>query len=164
MEKSLKKGLFLGVFAVVVSACSTLSPAPVPQKSLFVVWKSPSLKYADQGFLYMKPKKLKLEVYASGQPALNISISPSQICTGLLCMSKEKFNAKYLSKYYPKDTLELILTGKPIFGGKNLKKSSNGFTQHIKSANYNIKYKVTDSSIEFIDKISNIVIKIKNQG
>ena len=164
MKKSLKKTIYLMISAIILSACSTVTPAPVPQKSLFVVWKSPSLKYADQGFLYIKPKKLKLEVYASGQPALNISIVPTQICTGPLCMGKKRFNAKYLSKYYPEDTLENILMGKPVFGGKNLKKSGGGFTQHIKSAKYDVRYKVTDSSIEFIDRISNVIIKIKNQG
>jgi hypothetical protein len=164
MKKLLKKAIFLSILVGLFWGCSSVSPSPVPQKSLFVVWKSPSLKYADQGFLYMKPKKLKLEVYASGQPALNISILPSQICTGPLCMSKKSFNAKYLSKYYPENTLESILTAKPIFGGKNLKKSSNGFIQKIKSSHYNITYKVTDSSVEFIDRASNIIIKIKNQG
>ncbi len=101
MQKNWKKAVFLAVSTIIMVSCSSVTPSPVPQKSLFVVWKSPSLRYADQGFLYIKPKKLKFEVYASGQPALSLSISPSQICTGPLCMSKKSFNAKYLSKYYP---------------------------------------------------------------
>jgi hypothetical protein len=164
MQKKLKKSIFLVASSIILASCSAVAPAPTKQKSLFVIWKSPSLKYADQGFLYVLPNKLKFEIYASGQPALKLSIASSQICTGPLCMSKESFNAKYLSKYYPKDTLESILMGKPIFGGKNLKQTSSGFTQHIKSANYDIKYKVTDNYIEFVDKISNVIIKIKNQG
>jgi hypothetical protein len=164
MQKKLKKSILLATASIILGACSSISPSPTPQKSLFVVWKSPSLKYADQGFLYIQPNKLKFEIYSSGQPALKLSIVSTQICTGPLCMSKKSFNAKYLSKYYPQDTLESILLGKPIFGGQNMQKTSDGFTQHIKSANYDINYKVSNSSIEFIDRVSNVIIKIKNQG
>jgi hypothetical protein len=79
-------------------------------------------------------------------------------------MSKKSFNAKYLSKYYPDNTLENILMGKPIFNSKNLQKTSSGFNQNIKSSNYNIKYKVSDNYIEFIDRVSNVIIKIRTQG
>jgi hypothetical protein len=163
MYEKLRNGVFFVLMALLFSACSSVTPSPTPQKSLFVVWKSPSLRYADQGFLYVKPGKLKFEVYASGQPALNISITSSQICTGLLCMSKKRFNAKYLSKYYPDNILENILTGKAIFGGKNLKKSGEGFSQQIIDKSYSINYRVKDGYIDFIDKKSNVAIKIKNQ-
>jgi hypothetical protein len=164
MQKNWKKAVLGAVLAVVIGGCSGVSPAPVPQKSIFVVWKSKSLKYADQGFLYIKPKKLKFEIYASGQPALSLSIVPTQICTGPLCMSKKSFNEKYLSKYYPEDTLEKILLGEPIFGGKNLKRGDSGFTQKIVGDNYSIDYSVTDDSIKFIDRKANVIIKIRNQG
>ena len=164
MRKKLKKSIFLVVSALILGACNGVSPLPTHQKSLFVVWKSPSLRYADQGFLYILPNKLKFEIYASGQPALKLSIVQSQICTGPLCMNKKSFNAKYLSKYYPQDTLESILMGKPIFGGKNVVKNSSGFTQHIKGSGYDINYKVTDEKIEFIDRGGNVIIKIRNQG
>jgi len=138
---------------------------PVPQEGIFVVWKSPAMKYADQGFLYQEKDRLRLEIYASGQAALKLTVTPGQVCTGGLCLGKQEFNRRYLSAAYPADTLERILEGREIFGGARVVRSRGGLTQTLKKAGlYDIHYSVLNGSIVFRDKINDILIKIEKRG
>jgi hypothetical protein len=137
----------------------------VPQEGVFVVWKTPVMKYADQGFLYHEGEKLRLEIYASGQAVMKLTVSPSQVCSGALCMSKKEFNLRYLSPHYPETLLENLLSGRALFGGEGLERKDHGFTQRIKKPGlYAVEYSVLNGSVVFRDTINDILIKIQKQG
>jgi hypothetical protein len=158
------KVLGLGVVAVALSGCLG-ERAPVPQEGVFVVWKTPGMKYADQGFLYHEGRKQRLEIYASGQAVMQLTVSPTQVCSGALCMNKKQFNLRFLSPHYPETLLEHLLEGEPIFGGEGMVKKDNGFTQRIKKAGaYDIEYSVLNGSVVFRDTINDILIKIQKKG
>jgi len=135
------------------------------QNSALIVFKTPTFKYADMGFVYENSDEVKVEIYGSGQALMNLVISEEKVCMSLLaCMSKEKFNQKVLNTSYPEDILEEIFRGKPIFDGKRLEKNRNGFTQKIVNSNkYNIDYSVLNKQIIFRDTMNAILIKIKKQ-
>jgi len=138
---------------------------PGTQEGVFVVWKTPVMRYADQGFLYREPSRVRLEVYASGQAVMKLSVTPEQVCNGVLCMDKKSFNLRFLSPEYPPDLLDHLLKGEPIFGGENLVRKDHGFTQRIeKEGHYRIVYTVLNGSVAFRDTINQIVIEIKPQG
>ncbi len=160
-----KRWALLSAMALVLALAGCMKEEPTPQEGIFVVWKSPVMKYADQGFLYHEKEKLRLEIYASGQPALKLTVTPTQVCSGALCMSKREFNLRYLSPHYPEDTLERILEGREIFGGEGLKRQREGFTQRLKKTGlYDIQYSVLKDSIVFRDTINQILIKIQREG
>jgi len=153
-----------GVLIAVLGGCFAEKEV-VPQEALFVVWKTPVMRYADQGFLYHGKERLRLEIYASGQAVMRLSVTPSQVCSGALCMSRKEFNLRYLSPHYPETLLENILRGQPLFGGKGVVKRESGFTQKIeKAACYAIEYSVLNGSTVFRDTINNITIKIRKEG
>ncbi|WP_457607698.1 hypothetical protein [Nitratifractor sp.] len=155
----------LVVLSIGLGATACMEKETVPQEGIFVVWKTPVMKYADQGFLYHEKEKLRLEIYASGQPVMQLTVTPTQVCTSGLCMSKEQFNLRYLSPDYPKDTLEKILNGEPVFGGEGMERKREGFTQRVKKAGrYEIEYSVLNGSIVFRDTINQILIKIQKRG
>ena len=155
--------ILLPTFIYVLSGCGAKTAIPKESKSIFVVWKSPNIKFADQGFLNQEEGYEKFEVYSSAQPVISLKIYPDKICTSLLsCMSKEEFNSKYLNSNYPNDTLENILNAKEIFNGKNRKDTTGGFEQKISFKDkYDINYKVSSKSVEFIDTKNKIMIKIR---
>ena len=155
--------LAFAIFGVMLGGCS--QSKVIPQEGIFVVWKSPAMKYADQGFLYHEKGRLRLEVYASGQPALKLTVTPGQVCSGALCMRAKAFNRRYLSADYPEDTLQRILAGEPIFSGEGRSESQAGFTQKIeKRGDYAIDYSVLNGSIVFRDTINHIMIKIQKES
>ncbi len=160
-----KRWTLLPVPLLFLALGGCMKQEPTPQEGIFVVWKTPVMKYADQGFLYHEKKKLRLEIYASGQPALKLTVTPAQVCSGALCMGKKEFNLRYLSPHYPEDTLERILEGEEIFGGEGLKREREGFTQHLRKAGrYDLHYSVLKDSIVFRDTINHILIKIQREG
>jgi hypothetical protein len=132
---------------------------------MFIVMKTPVLRYADQGFVSRSADQVAVEIYANGAAVMKLQIKKTEICNGsglFSCLSKKEFNTRFLSMYYPKDIMENIFRGKKIFGGLGAEENSRGFTQTIKKAGeYAIHYSVLNGSIVFRDTISHIVIKVK---
>ena len=154
--------LFLGL-TLLFSACIT-QPYKEENAAL-IVFKTPTFKYADMGFVYENEQEIKADIYGSGQALMTLKISEDTVCMSILkCMSKEEFNTKVLHETYPKDILNNIFRGKKIFSGLCLDEKSNGFTQHItKEGKYTIQYSVLNNDITFRDKMNEVLVKIKKQ-
>ena len=157
----LKKIVFMVLIGLLLNACAT--KAYQKQESVFIVFKTPTFKHADLGFIYENEEELKVEIYSSGQAALSLEVSQSLVCMSALeCMGKTSFNQSVLSAYYSETILDNIFKGKKIFEGSNLVKTRNGFTQNISKHNkYNIKYSVLNKQTVFRDTINDILIKVK---
>lgn len=154
--------LFL-MISFFITACATKEY--VRQNAAFIVFKTPTFKYADMGFIYENKEEIKAEIYGSGQALMTLKISQRTVCMSLLeCMSKSSFNKEILSSVYPEDILENIFRGKPVFNGFGLERKGEGFTQKIiKKDKYNIDYTVLNNQIIFRDTINMILIKVKKQ-
>lgn len=157
-----RASLFL-MISFLFAACATKEY--VRQNAAFIMFKTPTFKYADMGFIYENEEEIKVEIYGSGQALMSLKISQRTVCMSLLeCMSKRSFNDKVLSSLYPEDTVENIFRGRAIFSGFGVEKNRNGFTQEIvKNNKYNIQYSVLNKQILFHDTINGIVIKVKKQ-
>jgi len=160
----LKKFLLLGIIALLITACTSKEYSK--QESVFIVFKTPALKYADLGFIYENSDEMKVEMYSSGQAVMALEISASSVCMSFLqCMGKKSFNEKVLSRYYPTTILDHIFKGQEIFSGQNRIKRRNGFTQTlVDEGKYNINYSVLNKQIIFRDTINDILIKVKRIG
>ncbi|MEA3490444.1 MAG: hypothetical protein U9R27_00935 [Campylobacterota bacterium] len=136
------------------------------EDSALIVWKTPTFRYADLGFISDSGRELNVEIYGSGSALMRLKIDQDMICMSRLkCMSKEQFNREVLSHYYPKDIVKNIFRGRVIFGGRGYTKNTKGFSQNIISkGKYEIEYKVVDKEIIFRDRFNTILIKVKNMG
>ena len=146
-----------------MSACA--SKEYVKQNSAYIMFKTPTFKYADMGFIYENQEEIKIEIYDSGQALMSLEISETSVCMSLLeCMGKSTFNKEVLSDMYPEDILENIFRGRAVFNGVGLERKGDGFTQKIiKTDKYNIEYSVLNNEVIFHDTINTIDIKIKKQ-
>jgi hypothetical protein len=138
---------------------------PQKEESAFIVMKTPTMKYADMGFIYNTPSTVKVEIYATGQPLVRLEINAMNICTSFFeCLEKKKFNKKMLNEAYPPTLLENIFRGEPIFNKKGLTQTTEGFTQIIqKEGLYDISYSVVRGGRTFRDTINNILIKVREK-
>ncbi len=145
------------------AACG--APQYKKENSALIVFKTPTFKYADMGFVYENNTEIKVEIYGSGQALMSLIIKQDTVCMSLFsCMSGKAFNEKVLSEAYPEEILQNIFRGNPIYNSLHLKKVRNGFTQKIISQNkYNIEYTVLNNGIVFRDTINHILIKVKKQ-
>ena len=158
---SLKKISFILLLGLLLNACATKEYTK--QQSVFIVFKTPTFKHADLGFIYENSEEIKVEIYGSGQALMSLSIDNDTVCMSLLaCMSHQNFNKDVLSTWYPDGIIGNIFRGKELFFGQNLVKTRNGFTQKImKQGKYNIDYSVLNKQILFRDTINDILIKVK---
>lgn len=156
-----KKIVFILFSLLILAGCA--NKVYTKEESIFIVFKTPTFKHADLGFIYVNDEEIKVEIYSNGQALMSMEIGKENICMSLLkCMDKRSFNQTVLSQYYPKNILKDIFHGKAIFGGKSLVKMGNGFTQELSKINkYNINYSVLNKQIKFHDTINDIFIKIK---
>ncbi|QOP44338.1 hypothetical protein FJR45_10430 [Sulfurimonas sediminis] len=149
---------FLILLLVLFSACSIKNYQHTSAK--IVTIKSPKLKFSDIGYLRHTEDAIELELFVAGHVYKRIHIN-HLICVDEGCMSKNSFNAEYLSWAYPSSLLQNILLGRAIYNGKNSLKKDNGFIQNIKTSDVDIKYRVNSQEIYFKDKKNHILIKIK---
>ncbi len=131
-------------------------------KSFVVTFKTKKFSFSDTGFLRNNGGKTLLQVFAVGRPLLDLKILRSDdICVGSICNTKHGFNQSYLVGEYPDELINNVLNSRPIFRGKNMKKTSNGFMQKITTKDYAIKYKIAPNNIYFKDTKNNILMKLR---
>ena len=147
------------IFILIFSACSTKNYEIT--KTKLIIIKSPQIKFSDLGYLRNTEDSVELELFMAGKRIQKISIN-HLICVNEGCMSKSGFNEEYLNENYPDNILQNILLAKPIYDGRNLEKTNNGFTQRISSLHVEIIYKVTQNQVFFKDKKNRIIFKIKD--
>lgn len=126
-----------------------------------IVLKTPKIKFADTGYIRTSDDAVEVELFSAGQAAGRITIDRLICVEGEGCSSKSSFNADYLSPAYPDEMLQNVLLGRPIFDRASLRKTEEGFEQHLSSAEYEITYRVTGKNIAFKDRRNHILIKIR---
>ncbi len=159
-----RKSMYLFFVLILLNSCTTKEYEK--QESVFIMFKTPTFKYADLGFMYKNSDEMKVEIYGSGKALMTLEIGNENVCMSFLaCMSKKRFNETVLSETYPHAIIDNIFRGKPIFSAKGLMKNRNGFTQNIVEPHkFNIRYSVLNKEIMFHDTINNISIKVKRMG
>jgi len=158
-----KKIVLLLIIIALFEGCSSLQVKK--EESAFIVMKTKTFKYADMGFITIGSSYVNVEIYGVGQALMALEINSMNVCMSTFeCMEKKDFNKEILHDSYPETLLENIFRAKPIFSKKNLKKTSNGFTQKIlKDKIYDITYTIKGRERIFRDKINKILIKVREQ-
>jgi hypothetical protein len=157
------KIFFISWLLMVLFGCA--KPSFSAQESAYIVWKTPSFRYADQGFIYTAPEQMRIEIYGSGQALMRLDIEKEKICSSFLaCTDRHTFNEKMLSRWYPESILEDIFNGRAIMHGEGMTQNRNGFTQNVRHGKkYEIHYSVLNNTILFRDTINKIFIKVVKQ-
>jgi hypothetical protein len=125
-----------------------------------VVIKTKDLAIADGGFLTKADNYKSLEVFSAGKIVLHVELNENA-CINNTCTNRLDFNKRVFGYSYYKNFLDDILDKKEIYGGKNIIKTNYGFTQNIKTKDFNIIYKVDEKSVYFKDKINHILLKLR---
>lgn len=134
--------------------------ASVPYR---VTMKTKKFAFSDTGFVNRYDNMINLQILSMGKPVLDlvIRLDESKICTDKICYTKHAFNRAFLSSDYPDSLIENVLQSEPIVGGKELKKTTNGFMQKIATKAYVIKYKIWPGNIYFKDIKNGIIIRLR---
>ncbi len=138
-----------------------IKPTINSSKSILLILKSKQIKYADSGFLKQSSLNTFVELFNAGALVLDLQIKKDKICLNKICLTKARFNEKFLNRYYHDDFLENILNKRSIFKSKNIKYFDDGFTQIIKNNLFDIKYVSKNNISTFKDKKNKVFIRLK---
>ncbi|AJC85444.1 hypothetical protein IMC75_03050 [Campylobacter peloridis] len=156
--RKLYKLAFLCFLCLFLSSCALKNK--MQSQSAFVVLKTPQFKFSDYGFLYQGKNITQLELYNASRVLFKLQIT-DKICINGICYAKTLFNQKFFNYEHYDDFLQDVISKKPIYQGKNEIQNSCGFSQKLKTKNYDIYYEVCGNNINFNDKKSKIKFSIK---
>jgi len=103
------------IFVIILfTACST-KQAKI-SNSAVIIFKTPSMKFYDKGFVKIYDEYINLQIYNSGVVALNLDIYEDKVCTGTFkCMDATVFNESYLSSSYAPEFLYKLFSQKKVY-------------------------------------------------
>ena len=128
-------------------------------ESRLIILKTSKLKYADLGYIRANEDEVRADLFIAGNLVQSFEVS-NLVCVNEGCLSKSAFNEDYLHPSYPDDLILNVLLGRPIFDKTSFQRTDRGFIQELKSADYNVIYKVEDGDISFKDRQNKFIIKI----
>jgi hypothetical protein len=150
--------LFFAGLILFLTGCAMKSYEK-PRPAMIVI-KTPTLRYADQGFVYRGKERVKVQVYVSGKAAFTLRVG-KRICVDHGCMAEKRFYEKYLHADYPEGTLAAVFLKKPIFGGREMTCEGERCEQRIEEpGRYDIIYAFDSGRVKFKDRLNHILIKI----
>ncbi|OCL83036.1 hypothetical protein [Arcobacter porcinus] len=84
----------------IISGCSLKEPL-ISSNSATILFKTPTIKFHDKGFIYKYKNYTQLQVFTTGKVIFDVKIYNNEICTGTFkCMSLKEFNKNNLSSTY----------------------------------------------------------------
>jgi len=110
----MKKYYLLLLFILLFTACSYKQASLA--RSASIIFKTPSMKFYDKGFVNKYDNYINLQIYNFGKVALNIDIYKDQICKSTLeCMDSKGFNEQYLGTSYHESFLYDLFNKKNVY-------------------------------------------------
>jgi len=126
----------------------------------YVVMKNAQIAVADTGFIKKDENRLNLQLFSASTPIFDLHVEDN-VCIGYTCVSKKRFNIEFFGVSHYDSFLEDLLNLRPIYDKKNLKKTTDGFEQKIKTGKFDITYKVEGGNLYFKDRQNEILIKLR---
>jgi hypothetical protein len=145
---------------VFLTGCSFKEQVYV-SKSLHVSIKSKKITLNETGFLTLKEHSKNLQIFAFANPLLDLHVKSEDVCEGLQCMDKKRFNEDFFGYAHYKDLIDDILDFAPLYEKKNIHNIEGGFEQILQTKDYEIFYRVTKDTLYFKDSKNGILIKLK---
>jgi len=98
---------------ILFTGCSFKSQ-PI-SKSATIIFKTPTMKFYDKGFVNRYDNYTHLQVFNVGSVVLDLKIYKDEVCRGTFeCMDSREFNSKYLNSSYSDDFLYNLFLQKKI--------------------------------------------------
>ena len=85
-------------------------------KSTTVLFKTPTMKFYDKGFISKYEDYIHLQIFEVGQIVLDLKIYKDEVCKSTLeCLSSREFNEQYLDSSYKDEFLYNLFSKNEIY-------------------------------------------------
>ncbi len=101
-------------FIIFLVGCS--QKQPITSQSATIIFKTPSLKFYDKGFVTKYDNYIHLQIFNAGHNVLDLEIYKEKICKSTFkCMKGTAFNNKYLLNTYTNNFMYEIFNKKNVY-------------------------------------------------
>ncbi len=157
----MKKSYFVGSWLVLALLAGCAAKHFTTKTPAFIVFKTPQIKLADQGFVMRAQNGAGAQIYSGGQPVFELTTG-RRICLDGRCMDEGRFYERVMGARYPKGTLQAILQGRPVPGEGKVTKTADGWIQKLyKRGRYDIIYTFNGKEARFKERLHRVLIKIR---
>lgn len=102
------------IFLLILTGCSYKQP--VSSRGATIIFKTPTLKFYDKGFIERYEDRVRLTVLNLGTVAVDMTIYEDRVCKNVIsCYDGDTFNDTFLDKSYEKDFLYNLLIQDDIY-------------------------------------------------
>lgn len=120
---------YLISFLIIVIFVGCSYKQPLQSKSSVIIFKTPTMKFYDKGFINYFDDHIHLQIFEVGHVVLDLTIYKDRVCKSTLeCMNAKTFNKKYLHTSYKEEFLYNLFSQKNIYH----KDKTNGILIKVK--------------------------------
>ena len=143
-----------------LTGCATKQEITSSETYIITI-KNKQIALSDTGFINQGKDYTNVQIFSAGSVLFNLEIIGSNICLDGRCMDKLAFNQQFFQEDHYAGLMQEIIAKQPIYEGKNLHQSSNGFEQELDLKNSHLVYKVEGSNLTFRDTKNGILMRLK---
>lgn len=157
MKKLLHVSLLCLLF---LSGCAVKKEISTSETYVITI-KNKQIALSDTGFVNQGNDYTNVQIFSAGSVLFNLEITGGNICLDGRCLDKLSFNQQFLQAEHYAELMQEVIAKKPIYEGKNLQKTSNGFEQELELPHSHLVYKVDGANLTFRDTKNSILMRLK---
>lgn len=155
------KALHVILLALVlgISGCS-IKQEITSSTPYLVTIKTHEIGLLDTGFLNKGNHYTQLQIFSAGTVLFNLEMQDT-MCLDGKCFDKLDFNKRFFGTEHYAELMQDIVDKKPLYGGRNMVVTPQGFSQEIVLDEAKITYKVEGDDGLFKESKKGILIRLK---
>lgn len=157
----MKKLLHVSFLALLFLSGCAVKQTIHSSETYVITIKNKQVALSDTGFINQGNDYANVQIFTAGSVLFNLEIIGSNICLDGHCLDKLSFNQQFFQVEHYAGLMQEIIAKQPIYEGKNMQQTSQGFEQEIALPNSHIVYKVEGANLTFRDTTNGILIRLK---
>jgi len=145
---------------IFLSGCA-MKQEIISSETYVITIKNKQIALSDTGFINQGKDYTNVQIFSAGSVLFNLEMMGNNICLDGRCMDKLAFNQQFFQDEHYAGLMQEIIAKQPIYEGKNLHQTSNGFEQELEFTNSHLVYKVEGSNLTFRDTKNGILMRLK---
>ncbi len=150
----------IALLLFILSGCAVKKEITRSEAYIITI-KNKQIALSDTGFINHGNHYDSIQIFSAGNVLFHLEMMGNYICLDGQCLDKLAFNHHFFqAEHYP-ELIEDIMAQKPIYDGKFLRQTPQGFEQELIFETSHILYKVENARSSFKDTQNGILIRLR---
>jgi len=156
-----KKLLHVSFLAMLFLSGCAVKKTITTSEAYAITIKNKQIALSDTGFINKGENYANVQIFSAGNVLFNLEIIGNYVCLDGRCLDKLAFNQQFFQEEHYADLMYDILLWHPLYDGKNLRRTPQGFEQDLEFSNSHLIYTIKGQTLSFRDTKNGILIRLK---